>query len=462
MTTTTASDLSPTTTVVPAASLWRGPLRPTTIGAVALVSVFAFEAMAITTAMPVIVAALDGLALYGIAFGATVVASIVGMVAAGIACDRAGPARPFALGAGLFAAGLAIAGLAPSMAVVVLGRGVQGLGSGMAIVTLYVLVDTYPERLQARVFAAFAAAWVVPALVGPAIAGLLAEHVHWRAVFLVVLVITLPGATLVGRRMRALPARPATPWRPADRRRLVAAVVAAGGAGALHLAGQSRTGWTIAMLLAAAIVAIGRSTRRLLPDGTLRLGRGLPTVIALRGVAATAFVVAEVLIPLLLTTHRGLTPTRAGVVLTGGAIGWSFGSWLQGRVERAPHRWLRDGFLTLVAGLALVTTTITPAVPVAMAQIGWVVAGAGMGAAIPTLSVLVLRLSSDGDQGGNVSSLQVADALASGAGLAAVGTLLAVGGTRPAIFLVASMVALALAATGAAAAHRAVPAHRES
>ncbi len=439
-------------------SIWSGVHRATTLGAVALVSVFAFEAMAVTTAMPVVADALGGLALYGLAFGAAVAASVVGMVVAGITCDRAGPARPFTAGAALFAVGLVLAGAAPTMEVVVAGRAVQGLGVGMAIVTLYVLVDSYPDRLQPKVFAAFAAAWVVPALVGPAIAGFLAEQWHWRAVFLSVLVITLPGALLVGRRMRRLPARDAEPWTDRDRRRVRAAVVASLGAGALHLAGQADEVVVAAPLLAAGIAAVATQLRHLLPAGTAVLQRGLPTVVALRGVAASGFFAAEVLVPLLLTSQRGLSPTRAGMVLTVGALGWSVGSWAQGRFERPAPTWLRAGFSGVVLGIGLVAATLSPQVPVAVAVVGWATAGAGMGLVIPTLSVQVLRLSPKAEQGGNVSSLQVADALASGTTLAAVGTLVALGGTATSTFVAALALAVGLGLLGLTSAGRARPA----
>lgn len=439
-------------------SIWTGTMRPTTVGATALVSVFAFEAMAVTTAMPVVAAALDGLALYGLAFGAAVAASVVGMVVAGIACDRRGPLAPFVGGVALFVMGLLLAGLAPTMAVVVAGRAVQGLGVGMAIVTLYVLVDAYPDHLQPKVFAAFAAAWVVPALVGPALAGVLAEQWHWRAVFLLVIAFALPGAVLVLQRMRRREATVVVaPWTAGDRRRSIAAVAAATGAGALHLAGQAE-GWRAAALLVLGLVAIAASVRHLLPRGTLRLRRGLPAVIGLRGVAASGFFAAEVLLPLMLTTQRGFATGTAGVVLTGGAIGWSAGSWAQGRFERPPATWLRRGFTAVTVGIALVATALVPTAPIALAIGGWLLAGTGMGLAIPTLSVQVLRLSPRHEQGGNVSSLQVADALASGTCLAAVGTLVAIGGAQPSTFAAGLALATALTAVGVVMARRSRPA----
>lgn len=55
-------------------------------------------------------------------------------------CDRYGPARPLAAGLSLFACGLTISGLAPEMWVLVIGRGVQGLGAGAVPAVAYVTI----------------------------------------------------------------------------------------------------------------------------------------------------------------------------------------------------------------------------------------------------------------------------------------------------------------------------------
>ncbi|MEE3919067.1 MFS transporter [Micromonospora sp. BRA006-A] len=97
-----------------------------------------------------------------------------------------------------FVAGLVVAGAATTMEVLVVGRAVQGFGSGLVSVALYVVVgQAYPEQLRRRIFAAFAAAWVVPSLVGPALAGLIVEHLGWRWVFLAVPAVAIPAALLV-------------------------------------------------------------------------------------------------------------------------------------------------------------------------------------------------------------------------------------------------------------------------
>lgn len=430
------------------ATLSPGTQRTVLFGMVAFVFLGAFEALAVATAMPTVAVALDGLTLYTLAFAASLASSVVGMVASGRWSDRAGPTTPLWTGIGLFLAGLLVAGLATDMLVLVAGRVLQGVGTGLYIVALYVLVArVFPADRRPKVFAAFAAAWVVPSIVGPAIAGLVVEHVGWRWVFLAVPVLAVPALVLMRPAMRAArgtasddapspvpdDARPvggdAAPEQPLDRTArqasLAWAVVAALGIGALNYAGQLR-GIALAVLLVAALAAVALAVPRLLPPGTTRAVRGLPSVVAIRGLVAAAFTGAEVLLPLLLSHERGLAPSLAGAVLTFGAVGWSTGSWLRGRatwgLQHAGYVRLGGTLVALgIGGAALLAWT---AVPPVVGMVAWTLAGLGMGMTHPTLSVLTLELSPVAEQGANSSALQVSDAVAAATALAVTGSLL--------------------------------------
>ena len=223
--------------------LLSGPLRTLTVGAVSLVSLWAFEAMAVATAMPTVAAALDGLAGYALAFGLPLATSVIGMVVSGVWSDARGPAAPMRTGVAAFVAGLLVAGLAPSMPVLVAGRALQGLGSGLLIVALYVVVGRcVPPDRRPRIFAAFAAAWVLPSVVGPPLAGLIVEHLDWRWVFLLAAALAVPAALLVEPALRGLgePVEPHPAGQPRGgwARRVGWAAGAAPGAAGLHEAGQ--------------------------------------------------------------------------------------------------------------------------------------------------------------------------------------------------------------------------------
>ncbi len=396
---------------------WSSTRWRTTTGVVALVSLVAFEAMAVATAMPIAARELSGLGLYAWSFTGFLVTSLFSTAVAGQICDQRGPRLPFAAGVGLFAVGLAIAGAAQEMVPFVLGRLVQGLGAGAIIVAVYVLVGlAYPDRLRPRIFSYLSAAWVLPAVIGPLVAGTLAENASWRLVFVGLLPLVVAPVLLLWPR---LPGRPVAGGSAVTGpRRMVVAFVLAAGAAMVQLGGQRVehgrvvTGVVVGVLGLAGVVA---AARELFPPGTGRLRRGLPSVVALRGVQAGAFFGVEAFLPLMLVEHRGLSATAAGAVLTGAALGWSGGSWWQGR----PGLRLERGRLALVGacavlvGLAVASTAVItdPPVPVLVAALGWIVAGSGMGVTFSTLSVLLFRLSPEAEQGRNSAALQMSDAL---------------------------------------------------
>ncbi|MEU4771099.1 MFS transporter [Micromonospora sp. NPDC023644] len=451
---------APAAPVAAEAGIFAPRLRAMTVGSVALISLLAFEALAVGTAMPTVARSLDGLALYGIAFGGPFAASVLAMVASGIWCDSRGPRAPMWHGLVWFVLGLVLAGGAGTMGVLVAGRIVQGFGSGLLSVALYVIVgQAYPEALHRRIFAAFAAAWVVPSLVGPALAGLIVEHLGWRWVFLAVPVVAVPAVLLIHPGLRAIGATAATGLPAGAVARIGWACGAGVSAALLHVGGQQR-GAAAVGLVALALVGLLVCAPRLLPAGFLRAGRGLPTVIGLRGLASAAFVGAEVVIPLMLSRERGLSPTAAGLVLTTGALAWSAGSWLQGRMPapRSRATMPRAGLTCIAAGTAVVTLAVAPAVPVWVGVLGWAVAGLGMGLLYPSLSVLTLELSAPGEQGRNSSSLQLGDSLFAATVLALTGAVLAAGAAPgPASYAGTLAVTSGLALLGVVLAGRVVP-----
>ena len=430
------------------------------IGTIALVSLLAFEAMAVAAAMPAIAHALDGLGLYALAFGGTLAASVVGMVLAGASCDRHGARQATSLGLVVFAAGLLLAGFADDMAWVVAGRIVQGLGAGMLGVALYVGMGLLiPPALHPRLFALFAAAWVVPALLGPSLAAWMVGQFSWRSVFLAVaLVVPLTAALLLPAFSRLPPPLRATGGANMLRPRIGWAVMGAGGALLLHAASQASGTAPTLLMLALGLATACAAAARLLPRGSLVAAHGLPAVIALRGLIAAAFASAEVFLPLYLTRESGWSLAQAGLALSIGAVCWSGGSALQARIGATPWRrhGLRLGFLAIAAGTAVVAAQMLLGRAPWVAVGGWAIAGFGIGLGFPMLSVLTLSLSKPAEQGGNASALQLSDALCSSAALALAGALFGLAGARgPYGYALVFALATGLALGGAVLSRRA-------
>ncbi|GAA0932451.1 MFS transporter [Streptomyces thermoalcalitolerans] len=411
--------------------------RALSIGIVSVVLVVAFEATAVGTAMPVAARELDGVSLYAFAFSGFFTTSLFGMVLAGQWSDRRGPLGPLATGIGSFAAGLLLAGTAGAMWVFILGRAVQGFGGGLVIVALYVVVGrAYSERLRPSIMAAFAAAWVVPSIVGPLASGAVTEHIGWRWVFIgIPVLVVLPLAVAlpqIRRRASGPVGEPGAEQASFDLRRVRLALGVSVGAGLLQYAAQDLQ-WLSLLPGAAGAALLVPSVLRLMPRGTYRAARGLPSVVLLRGLAGGSFIAAESFVPLMLVTQRGLSPTLAGLSLAAGGATWALGSWVQSRPRVAPHRerLMTLGMLLVAAAIATAPSVLIDAVPVWTVAVAWGFGCFGMGLVIASASVLLLRLSAPEEAGINSAALQISDALSNVVLLAAGGAAFAaLGGGR--------------------------------
>lgn len=430
------------------------------IGAVAMIFLAATQSLAITTVMPVVSDDLGGAALYAVAFSGTLATSVIGMVAVGAWCDRGGPVLPLASAVALFVAGLVVAGAASSMEVLVAGRLLQGLGTGGQTVALYVVVArVYPALLHGRVFAAFSAAWVIPSIVGPFLAGAVAEYLHWRWVFLGVAALTLVAFTAVYLRLRGLPLRTEQPSRARVAPRLAWATLVAVGALALSLAGE--TGPWAPALVAGSLVVVAVAARPLLPRGTLLVRRGLPSVVLMRALIAGSLFGAEVYVPYLLMGDYGFSPTWAGLGLTAAALLWAVAAQLQGRYgdHLGNARITVIGVTLLVAATGLAALGAALHVPAGVIIAGWSLAGGGMGLMYPRLTVLTLAYSAPQNQGFNSAALSISDSIGASSAIALMGlTFVLLTGTDaafPAVFALAALLGLAAAVPGMRMGHAA-------
>lgn len=460
--------------------------RALTVGLLLAVTLNALAALAVVTIAPLIPADLGGLRYYGWIFSSYLLASLVGTVWGGLEADRRGVARAFAVGVVAFGGGLALAGLAPSMAVLVVARVAQGFGAAAFTTCVYVAITrSYPDAMRATLLAYLSSAWVVPALVGPAVAGLVAQVFGWRWVFLGLLPPLAFVALLTLPRFAGLGGAPSSARHGA--KRLGPAVVVAAGAGVALAALSAATeaprlvvalGWWA--LAVVGVVALGRGLAPLMPPGALRLGRGAAAAVIARGAVFAAFVGVEAFLALALSEVHGLAPARTGLVIAGGAISWTLGAWAQarrdgrgdrGRRVRAGVTIVGGGLSAQVVALALGVSAGAD-VAIAVAIGGWAIAGFGMGFAHATSSVLAFAAAErQGIGSGAISSaLQLGDgvlaALTTGVGGAALAFVTASGGSLRAAVAAAFAAAavawgLSLAATwrfeGAAPAESGTP-----
>lgn len=384
----------------------------------------AFEAYAVLAAMPLAAEELGGVNLYAWTFTMFVTGQVLAIVVAGRVCDRRGLILPLLVGCLTFFLGLVGAGAATNMLFLLLCRFFQGIGAGALNLALMVLIaDIFNEDERPKMIMAQSFAWVGPSFFGPPISAWIATSFGWHWVFWAVapfmlLAVAIGAKPLYdireGLRRDGSAANPVPLW---------AAFVVTVGVAIVQFAAQQfdpEAGgavWSLPVIGAVALVGtllLGVSIPRLMPPGIFRFRPGIVAVMWVRAFIAGSFFIVESFVPLILVQQRGIDLVKAGLALTVGSIGWTFGSWLQAR----PWMRLRRDHLivigaacvTLGSAISLVFTTST-SIPVFVLLLGYVVSGVGMGFAVTGTSLANMMLSPLGVLGRNTSSLQVSEGL---------------------------------------------------
>lgn len=383
--------------------------RALAVGLVLGVTLVAFEMTAVLTALPTITDELGGESLYGVALAAYTLADVVALVVTGELADRRGPRLPYVLSLSTFVIGLLVAAAAPNMAVIVLGRALQGAGTGGLAPIAYVLVKrAFPEDRQGSLFAFLSAGWVLPSLVAPAFGGLITDRASWRWVFLAIVPFAIAVAALASRPMRHY--GPSTgPPRPTQ---VPTAVVAAAGVGALTFALQDDRAWVAWPLAAAGVAAAVPALRRLLPPGTGRARAGLPAIIACRMLATAAFLGVDSFVPLAAHEVHGTTALTQGFLIVGGAVSWTLGqAWRSRHPGRSIASAASLGFVILAFGAVITWPVVFETWPLWATFLAWCVGGLGMGLLFTPTSIGAMSYARDGQEGEVSSQVHLADAL---------------------------------------------------
>ncbi|MGX7679436.1 MFS transporter [Jatrophihabitans sp. DSM 45814] len=411
-------------------SIFSSAYRISTLGIIILMTIIAFEAMAVATALPTAASDLHGLGSYGWSFTGFLVASVVGMVSSGMYSDLRGPRMPLLVGLLLFVVGLVIGGLAGSMTILVGARVVQGLAVGLLITAMYVVMgEAYPDEIRPRIFAALSSAWIVPGLVGPVIAGWITEHFSWRWVFGGLAPFVVVGGLMLVPSLRQLRvhASHADHQRFQNPSRIGYAILTAIGIAGIANIGENQRPASVALAVAGiALLVLG--LRRLLPSGTISFAAGVPAAVAFRGVLAGTFFGMESIVPLTLKVQHHYSPTLAGAPLMLSAVTWALGSQVQSRSKRLSRPFLVGCGLVLMAAAGIgMAATAAEVVPGWAAFLAWPLAGLGAGFALTTASVSMLEFTNDADRGSDSASLQLADSSCSALCTAFSGALVAAG-----------------------------------
>jgi MFS family permease len=415
------------------AARWRDLITPVLAPRAALVLLGiwlnAADGMVTATVMPSVARDLGGWAYFGWAVAGYLLGSILAGASAGQLSQRLGLKPAMAAAALLYAGGCVLSAAGGDIATFLIGRALQGVGSGWIVGFCYVAIGVvFPERLWARIFGAGAGVWGVAALLGPLVGGLFAAAGAgaWRGAFwmfaaqglafAVAAVWLLPRAGSDEAAVRPLA------WRTlAVLAAAVAAIAAADvAAGKLMASGLVIVGLA---LLGVAGAVNARPAERLLPKDAAR-----PTTVAGAGYAmifamCAATAVFNVYEAAILQAAYGLTPLVAGYVIAVEALGWTLTAFVvSGQPERRHGAFILAGASAIVAGVVILAATIAlgrlwPVIA------GGAVMGAGFGLAWSLATRRILVALPDEDRAIGASAVPTTQLIGGAVGAAAAGAI---------------------------------------
>ncbi len=390
----------------------------------------AMESTVVATAMPTVVSSLGGIRIYSWVFSGFLLTSTVGMPLWGRLSDIFGRRPTYLAGLSIFLLGSGLSGLSQSMAQLIVFRTLQGLGAGSLITLGMTLAgDLYGLERRAKMQGYFSGVWGLASLVGPALGGLLSDHVSWRWVFYINLPFGALAALAIG-------------WglvEPVSRRR--SASIDFAGTALFTLAissllvGLTEGGRVASWLTAAVLVPLVATVvclvgfvgvERRVADPLIPLDLFKNPMV--RAAAATGFLAGMAMfgaisfIPLYLQAVVGATATQAGFVLTPFILGWVTFSILSARFV------LRVGYRRIVlAGMASLTLAfiLLAAWDQSLTRLeavrGVLLAGVGMGMVMVPMLIAVQNAVPKQDLGVATSTVQFFRTIGGAVGVAVMG-----------------------------------------
>ncbi|QGU04397.1 DHA2 family efflux MFS transporter permease subunit [Corynebacterium comes] len=301
--------------------------------------------------------------------------------------DRFGQRTLFRFGVVVFTVAALGSMLAPTLELLILARGAQGVGAAILTPqTMSVINRVFPRERRGAALGAWGAVGSVASLVGPVLGGFVVGEFGWRGVFLVHLPVGVLAFILAGLWVPRLPtfARQIDP---------VSVVVSLLGMVSLVVAIQQGPGldwpaWSLALLSAGVALtglfirlqstAFRRGTEPLVP---LEIFRNRNYSLGVFSIATMGFAVSSIMLPIMLWLQdgRSLSSQQAGLMLIPMAVVAGVFSPLIGRAaDRIHPRALSvTGFGSMIVALVLTSLVMLSDAPVILFLLSAVLLGVG-------------------------------------------------------------------------------------
>lgn len=406
-------------------------------GIAATVVLVAFDSTIVTTSLPRVAQALDGMALYAWVGSGYLLATAASIMIFGRLGDMFGRKPLILISLAIVALGSVACGLSQTMMQLIIFRAVQGIGGGMMIATAFAApADLFPEaKERVRWMALVSAAFAMASGVGPVLGGMVTQALGWRAAFGIVPISAIVAMFLIARYFPRI-----RPLHDGARKidwigGILLIVGVAAPLAAIQLAFGSGTGDH--PLVASAFAIAGVAALALLvpyerrvdtPIFPLRILRALESRllnVAAFGVGASMFILIFYC-PLLLQRELGYSPSAAGLLMTPLVAAIPVGSILNSMLfpkQSEPQRLMVFGGSLLAVGCVMVLF-IQPGMPVWWILLSFFVNGAALGFILSNLTLFMQMLSERRDVGSASALVQTTRAMGSAVGTAVVGIII--------------------------------------
>jgi EmrB/QacA subfamily drug resistance transporter len=403
--------------------------RPLVIASV-MASMFmvAIEATIVSTAMPLIAAQLGGLNLYSWVFSSFLLTQTALTVVFGKLADLYGRKPVMLLGIAIFLVGSVLAGFAWSMPAMIVFRLIQGVGAGaMLPVALTIVADLYPARERGKVQGYLASVWVISAVVGPMVGGLIIRNLSWAWIFWMNVPIGLVAAAgFVAYLHENVKLEPpsidiagAVLFTIAIASLMIALTQAATSDGRLALPAAG-----LFCLSSALFVVQERRASDPMISFTLWSRRPIAATNGVAVLSNMALMGLTTFLPMYVQSVLHRSPVVAGLTLTMMLLGWPVAATLASRVfQRVGLRRIMIAGSALLPAGAIVFVLLTPESSPVTAALGSLVMGFGMGLVSMTSLVLIQEVVTRSQRGSATASTLFARNLGSTLGATAFGAV---------------------------------------